>query len=110
MPRRDAARCGRRHYPINPTLHPRTTARTRRPNSAPAGALQRPANGGCRRAAGCDKFDDDNGVAAAMSASLPIRTGDRVPAAIRAAQGNIAAGLEIACDCAASLLTTMVGT
>ncbi|HLZ79695.1 MAG TPA: TolC family outer membrane protein [Sphingomonas sp.] len=60
-------------------------------------------------AAGYDKFDYGKGGAATVSADLPIWTGGRVSSAIRAAEGDVAAGSEGLRDSEAALLTNVIG-
>lgn len=57
---------------------------------------------------GYDKFDFGKGGAATVSASLPIWTGGRVSAEIRAAEGDIAAGRESVRDVEAEILNEVV--
>lgn len=60
-------------------------------------------------AGGYDKFDYGKGGAATVSADLPIWTGGRVSSAVRAAQGDVAAGAEGLRDSEAALLTDVIG-
>ena len=60
-------------------------------------------------AGGYDKFDYGKGVGGAVSVALPIWTGGRVPAAIHAAEGDIAAGAQNVRDSEAALVTNVVG-
>jgi outer membrane protein len=59
-------------------------------------------------AAGYDKFDYGKGGAATVSANLPIWTGGRVSSAVRAAQGDVAAGREGLRDTQAAVLSDVV--
>jgi outer membrane protein len=60
-------------------------------------------------AAGYDKFDYGKGGAATVSANLPIWTGGRVSSAVRAAEGDVAAGAEGVRDNEAALITDVIG-
>jgi outer membrane protein len=60
-------------------------------------------------AAGYDKFDYGKGAAGTVSADLPIWTGGRVSSAVRAAEGDVAAGAEGLRDSEAALLTDVIG-
>ncbi|MDH7637552.1 TolC family outer membrane protein [Sphingomonas oryzagri] len=60
-------------------------------------------------AGGYDKFDYGKGGAATVSADLPIWTGGRVSSAVRAAQGDVAAGAEGLRDTQAAVLSDVVG-
>lgn len=61
-------------------------------------------------AGGYDRFNYDKGGAVVASATLPIWTGGRVRSAVRAAQGDVAAGAEGLRDTVASVLETVVST
>ena len=58
---------------------------------------------------GYDRFDFGKGGAATVSAALPIWTGGRVSSAVRAANGDVAAGDEDLRDIAAGVLSDVVG-
>ena len=60
-------------------------------------------------AGGYDRFGYGKGAGATGSASLPIWAGGRVKSAIRAAQGDVAAGEEGLRDTEAAVLETVIG-
>jgi len=60
-------------------------------------------------AGGYDKFDYGKGGGATISTELPIWTGGRVSSAVRAANGDVAAGRQSLRDSRAALLTDVVG-
>jgi len=96
-------------YATNPTLasaHSRQDALSEETEQARAGGRLTAA---LDASGGYDKFDYGKGGGATVSASLPIWTGGRVPAAIHAAQGDVAAGEQNVRDSEASLLTSVVG-
>lgn len=97
-------------YATNPTL---AAARARQDALAEtteqaraAGRLTASADAG----GGYDRFNYGKGGTAIASASLPIWTGGRVRSAVRAAQGDVAAGAEDLRDTAAAVLEAVVGT
>lgn len=57
---------------------------------------------------GYDRFDYGSGGGATVSATLPVWTGGRVRSAVRAAQGDVAAGAEGLRDTEASVLEAVV--
>jgi outer membrane protein len=93
----------------NPTLaaaRARQDALAETPEQArAAGRLTAAADG----STGYDRFDYDRGGGGTVSASLPIWTGGRIAAQVRAAQGDVAAGEEGLRDAEAALLTQVIG-
>ncbi|WBO22218.1 TolC family protein [Sphingomonas abietis] len=69
-----------------------------------AGRLSAAADG----AAGYDRFNYGRGGSGTVSADLPIWTGNRVKSAVRAAQGDVAAGEEGVQDSRAAILEAVV--
>jgi len=96
-------------YATNPTLasaHARQDALSEETEQARAGGrLTASADG----AGGYDRFNYGRGGSATVSATLPIWTGGRVPAAIHAAQADVAAGDQTVRDSEAQLVTAVVG-
>ena len=96
-------------YATNPTLasaHARQDALSEETEQARAGGRLTAA---ADAAGGYDRFDYGKGGAATVSAALPIWTGGRVPAAIHAAQADVAAGAQNVRDSEAQLVTAAVG-
>jgi outer membrane protein len=96
-------------YASNPVLaaaRARQEALAESPEQARAGGRLTAA---ADTAAGYDKFDYGKGGAATVSADLPIWTGGRVSSAVRAAEGDVAAGAEGLRDSQAQLLSDVVG-
>lgn len=95
-------------YAGNPTLmaaRARQDALAETPEQARAGArLTASADAG----GGYDRFGYGKGVNGTASASLPIWTGGRVGAAVRAAEGDVAAGRAGLSDSAASIVEGVV--
>ena len=97
-------------YASNPTLaaaHARQEALAETAEQARAGGRLTAA---ADATGGYDRFDFGKGGAAGVSASLPIWTGGRVRSAVRAAQGDVAAGAEGVRDTEATVLEEVIAT
>ncbi|WBO22328.1 TolC family protein [Sphingomonas abietis] len=96
-------------YDTNPQLaeaRARQEALAETPEQARAqGRLTAEADG----SGGYDRSDYGKGGVGSVSATLPIWTGGRVPAAVRAAKGDVAAGAAGLRDTEAGVLETVVG-
>lgn len=96
-------------YETNPQLaaaRARQEALAETPEQArAAGRLTAETNG----SAGYSRFDYDQGGSGSVSAILPIWTGGRVPAALRAASRDVAAGAESLRDAEAAVLEAVIG-
>jgi outer membrane protein len=95
-------------FAANPTLgaaRARQDALAEAPEQAKAGGrLTAAVDGG----GGYDRFGYGKGVGGTASAALPIWTGGRVGSAVRAAQGDVAAGKEGLRDTEAAVVATVV--
>ena len=96
-------------YATNPQLaaaRARQEALAETPEQArAAGRLTAEADG----TGGYSRFDYGKGGSGSVTASLPIWTGGRVSSAVRAASGDVAAGVEGLRDTEAAVLETVVG-